>query len=168
MSGTAVWLVDMGYVVKAAASRFKLDYVRARDLLRTRFGPVEVFLFNGYDESIGVPSGLQAFYAAMGHQGMTVRLHPMAGSSAEGDHRQRRVDVDLAAHLVWQASLPGVDRIVLTSGDQDFLPAVTLVQRAFGKPVVLFAFDRNVHRSLAAAANERLDFEAVAQEISRS
>ncbi len=62
-------------------------------------------------------AGARALWRATG---MTVSLSPMSGTPGMGDHRQRRVDVDLASHLVWQASLPQIQRIVVTTGDQDF------------------------------------------------
>ena len=164
----SAWLVDIGYVVKTAPARFKLDYVAARHVLQAQFGAVNTFLFNGYDEAFGIPAGLRAFYEAMEEQGMTVRLHPMAGASASRDHRQRRVDVDIAAHMVWQASLATIERIVLTSGDQDFLPAVRMVQEQFGKKLVLFAYDLNVHKALQAAADRHILFEHHQERLARS
>lgn len=164
---TTAWLVDMGYVVKTAPTRFKLDYIAARDLLSTEFGRVQTTLFNGYDEGFGIPQGLRGFYQAMEQQGMTVRLHPMTGDAGLGDHRQRRVDVDLAAHMVWQASLAMVERVVLTSGDQDFLPAVEVVREKLQKEVVLFAYTANVHKVLQTAADRVLHFEDHEQRLAR-
>ena len=164
---TTAWLVDVGYVVKTAPARFKLDYVAARDLLSARYGSVQAIVFNGYDESFGLSPGLRGFYQAMEQQGMTVRLHPMAGDLALGDHRQRLVDVDIAAHMVWQASLATVERIVLTSGDQDFLPAVEMVRDKLRKEVVLFAYTANVHKALQSAADCVLRFEDHEQRLAR-
>jgi uncharacterized LabA/DUF88 family protein len=154
MPSTA-WLVDVAYVVKAASVRFKLDYLRARHFLTRRFGPIESFLFNGYDESFGIPPGLGAFYEAMRHEGFGVRLHPMDGTPGQR-HRQRRVDVDIAAHLVWQASRPEIQRVVLTSGDQDFVPAVTLASQTLATPIVLFAYRLHVHRELVDAVDDSI------------
>ncbi|MDB5297430.1 MAG: hypothetical protein JWO31_3413 [Phycisphaerales bacterium] len=128
---------------------------------------VRTFLFNGYDEAYGIPPGLQGFYAAMRHLGMTVCLHPMGGAASAGDHRQRRVDVDLAAHLVWQASRPDVDVVVVTTGDQDFLPAVKIAKEQFGKRVVVFSFDHSVSHALLEAAGERLLFEDFEERVSK-
>src|SRR5689334_5592516 len=114
------WLVDMGYVVKASEGHFKLDYIAAEQFIEAALGPTQTLLFNGFDPSYGVPSGLQAFYSAMRQHGMNVRLQPMQ-SGAPGTNRQRRVDVDLSVHLVWQASLRPVETLVLTTGDQDFV-----------------------------------------------
>lgn len=149
----AAWLVDIGYVVKASEGKFKLDYLRARQVLREKCGRVRAFLFNGFDQEYGIPSGLQGFYHAMELQGFTVRLHPMQ-SGAVGANRQRRVDVDLASHLVWQAGQGEIETLVMTSGDQDFVPAVEMVREKFGKRVILFAYDGNVHARLAEAVDE--------------
>ena len=121
---TAAWLVDVGYVVKASEGLFRLDYVRARRLVEERCGSTGAFLFNGYDVAYGIPAGLQAFYETMRQHGMEVRLQPMqSGAPGAIDpgtqaNRQRRVDVDLGAHLVWQASLADVETLVVTTGDQ--------------------------------------------------
>ena len=161
-----VWLVDIGYVVKASEGKFKLDYVEAERLLEEAYGPTQTFLFNGFDEAYGIPPGLQAFYDAMAGYGMTVRLQPMQ-SGPPGTNRQRRVDVDLSAHLMWQASLPEVQTLVLTTGDQDFVPAVELARSEFGKRVVLFAYDAMVHPHLVAAADDWWKFEDDEERLAR-
>lgn len=152
------WLVDMGYVVKASKGKFKLDYVKAQAFLAETCGPVEVFLFNGVDATYGIPTGLQAFYDAMALQGMQVRLHPMEPGPV-GTNRQRRVDVDFSAHMVWQASLPDVHTVVITTGDQDFVPAVELVRNHMNKKVILFTYEAVVHHDLIAAADVWWRFE---------
>jgi uncharacterized LabA/DUF88 family protein len=60
---------------------------------------------------------------------------------------------------VWQASLPEIQTVVLTTGDQDFVPAVELVRNEFGKPVILFTYKAMVHADLIAAADEWWTFE---------
>jgi len=155
-----VWLVDMGYVSKAYMGKFKLDYVEAECLLEQHCGPTRTYLFNGFDPEYGIPEGLQAFYDAMELHGMRVRVHPMQ-SGPRGMNQQRRVDVDLSAHLVWQASLPHVQVLVLTTGDQDFIPAVELVRREFKKVVVLFTYSTSVHPDLAKCVDKWWGFEFV-------
>jgi uncharacterized LabA/DUF88 family protein len=158
--------VDIGYVVKASEGKFKLDYVAAEQLLSEQLGPVSSFLFNGYDLDFGIPAGLQRFYTAMKQHGMQVRLHPMQTGPA-GLNRQRRVDVDFSAHLVWQASRPDVGTLVVTTGDQDFVPAVELVRREFGKRVVLFTYGTMVHHDLIAMADEWWQFERYESRLAR-
>ena len=162
----AAWLVDMGYVVGASEGLFRLDYVRAQRLLQRRCGPVQSYLFNGYDPAYGISDGLRGFYAAMETRGMVVRLHPME-SGTQGNNRQRRVDVDLGAHLVWQASLPEVKTLVLTSGDQDILPAVEVVREQMHKRVVLYTYRENVSRELIEAVDEQWLFEDQRRQLER-
>jgi uncharacterized LabA/DUF88 family protein len=69
------------------------------------------------------------------------------------------VDVDLGAHLVWQASLPEIEAVVLTAGDQDFIPAVELARDQLGQRVILFTYDAVVSRELAEAVDEWWHFE---------
>lgn len=161
------WLVDVGYVVGASEGLFRLDYVRAEGLLQRRCGVVQSFLFNGVDPVYGIPEGLQAFYDAMRTRGMLIRLQPMA-SGATGNNRQRRVDVDLGAHLVWQASLPEVRTLALTSGDQDLLPAVEVAREQLHKRVVLFTFQKNVSRELVESADEWWSFEEDRGQLART
>ena len=154
----SVWLVDVGYVVKASEGLFRLDYLQAQRVIAERCGPARAFLFNGYDEVYGIPAGLQAFYDEMKRQGMVVRLQPMQSGDPEAN-RQRRVDVDLGAHLVWQASLPDVKTLVVTTGDQDLVPAIEVVRERMGKRVVLFTYRRNVSHELVDVADEWWLFE---------
>jgi uncharacterized LabA/DUF88 family protein len=167
MPHLTVWLVDIGYLVKVGSHRFKLDYAKASSFLGDRYGPVETWLFNGYDRELGIPDGLQRFYDAMRQDGMHVRLHPMCGSPQSRDHRQRRVDVDIAAHLVWQAHVPGVRTLVLTTGDQDFLPAFALIREQTDKRLVLFSYDEHVSAELVEAADEYLLIDAHREALSR-
>lgn len=162
---SAAWLVDVGYVVKASEGLFRLDYVQAERYLVRRCGPVRTFLFNGYDETYGIPSGLRAFYETMRQHGMEVRLQPMQSGAPCAEHRgtqanrQRGVDVDLAAHLVWQASLEEVETLIVTTGDQDLVPAIEIVRERMGKRVVLFTYRRNVSHELVDLADEWWLFE---------
>jgi hypothetical protein len=154
----STWLVDVGYVTKASVGKFKLDYVAAERFLTEALGPTRTVLFNGVDQSYGISTGLQTFYDVMEQHGMEVRLHPM-DSGPPGSNRQRRVDVDLGAHLVWQASLPEIEAVVLTAGDQDFIPAVELARDQLGQRVILFTYDAVVSRELAEAVDEWWHFE---------
>lgn len=179
---TASWLVDVGYVVKASEGLFRLDYLQAHKAIEARCGPTGAFLFNGYDEAYGIPAGLQAFYDAMLAYGMEVHLQPMqaadAGASSCGGapcaehtgtqaNRQRRVDVDLASHLVWQASLGAIETLVVTTGDQDLVPAIEVVRERMHKRVALFTYRRNVSRELVDRADEWWLFEDEGARLAR-
>jgi len=160
------WLIDMGYVVKASAGRFKLDYIAADTLLGEIFGSSHPFLFNGFDADYGIPEGLRAFYESMERHGFVVRIHPMQ-RGGPGENRQRRVDVDFCAHMIWQAGLAEVENLIITTGDQDFVPAVELVRQKFQKKVILFTYESMVHRDLASAVDQWLKFEDYRSRIAR-
>jgi len=49
---------------------------------------------------------------------------------------------------------------VLTTGDQDFVPAVELVRREFQKHVLLFSYEKMVNQDLIAAVNTWWQFDA--------
>lgn len=152
------WLIDMGYIVKASENRFKLDYVEAKTYLEEQCGATRAFLFNGYDTAYGISPRLWAFYDTIAMHNFKVRLHPMQ-SGPPGTNRQRRVDVDFSAHLIWQASLPEIEKLIITSGDQDFVPAVELVRCEYKKPVILFSYETMVHRDLVDCVNDWWRFE---------
>jgi len=166
----SVWLVDMGFVVKAATDgdRFKLDYVAARRFLEARLGRTDPYLFNSIDSSLGVPAGLKAFYGVVERQGFKVCLSEMTGDPAEGTHRQHGVDEALIAQLAASAASPEIVSIVLTSGDAHFVPAVEEARHSHGKKVVLFAYDVNVSAELKAAVDQFWPLEAHEATLARN
>ena len=166
----SVWLVDMGFVVKAATDgdRFKLDYLAARGFLEMRLGKTDAYLFNSIDMSLGVPPGLQAFYGVVERQGFAVRLIQMTGDPAADTHRQRGVDEALISQLAASAGKPDTASIVLTSGDAHFIPAVEDARHRHGKRVVLFGYDVNVSAHLKAAVDEFWPFEGHEAALVRS
>jgi uncharacterized LabA/DUF88 family protein len=168
MALRTVWLVDIGFVVKVGSQRFKLDYVATARWIEQRYGPVSTFLFNGFDPVYDIPPGLKAFYSAMKAHGMSVCLHPMSGKPGYGDHRQRRVDVDMTAHMIWQASLADVERIVLTTGDQDFLPAVQIARQGYGVQMVLLCYDQDVSNELKLSMDEVIYLDSIRSDVERS
>lgn len=162
-----IWLVDMGYVIRAGKERFKLDYAKAQGLLRHELGPVATTLFNSYSQETGVEPSMDAFYRLMEHEHrMTISLQPL-GFDSHGHVAQRRVDVDLATTMVWRATDPAVETIVLTTGDQDFIPAVDLVIEELDKEVILFSFDLYVSAELSRACDEHWLFEDYRAKLSR-
>lgn len=164
----SAWLVDMGYVVKTASKGlFKVDYVAAEQIVRERFGDATSFLFNSYDEAYGIADGLQRFYDGMWVRGMHICLQPMSGHVATGDHRQRRVDVDLAAHIVWQASQTEIDWVIATAGDQDFVPAVSVAKAQFDVRFGLLTYRRDVSGALREIADDHLYFEDYEDRVRR-
>ena len=165
-----VWLVDVGFVVQAATDgdRFKLDYVAARSFLEKRLGKTDAYLFNSIDSSLGVPPGLKAFYEVVEWQGFRVRLIEMTGDCTAGTHRQQGVDEALISQLAASATTPGVESIVLTSGDAHFVPAVEEGRHRHGKTIILFGYDVNVSAQLKAAVDEFWPFEAREAALART
>lgn len=152
----------MGFVVQAATDgdRFKLDYIAARSLLEERLGKTDAYLFNSIDSSLGVPPGLTAFYKVVKRQGFRVRLIEMTGDPAAGTHRQQGVDEALTSQFEASAREPGIESIVLTSGDAHFVPAVEEARHRYGRKIVLFGYDVNVSAQLKAVVDEFWPFEA--------
>lgn len=141
------WLIDMGYVVKQAP--WRLDYIATKYLLDRTYGAVFPHIFNSIDEAYGVSEGLKKFYEFMRRYGAAIHLHPMSHG------QQRRVDVDIAAHLMLYAA-QGAKIVVLTTGDQDFLPAVRLVRSHYATRVVLASFEGRTNASLVDTVDEVL------------
>lgn len=146
------WLIDMGYITKASKGRFKLDYVKARQLIEQKLkAKCAAHVFNSVDKRWGVDRGLVQFYHTIQQSGFTVSLYQMEGEA------QKQVDVAIAAEMVWRASRGSA--IVLSSGDIDFLPAVKIVTQAAMQQLYLFTFDHGVHDDLIVAATEHWLFE---------
>jgi hypothetical protein len=164
------WLVDMGFVVKAATDggRFKLDYVAARGFLERRLGPTDVHLFNSIDSSLGVPAGLESFYSVVRRQGFKVRLIEMTGNPCEGTHRQMGVDDALIRQFTDSARSADISTVILTSGDSHFVPAADGARKAYGKRVILFAYDVNVSTTLKSVVDEFWPFEAHEAALART
>ncbi len=164
------WLVDVGFVVQAATDggRFKLDYLAARSFLEKRLGKTDAYLFNSIDSSLGVPPGLKAFYEVVQRHGFRVQLIEMTGDRAAGTHRQQGVDEALISQFAASAQMPGIESIVLTSGDAHFVPAVENARNKHGRKIVLFGYDVNVSAQLRAAVDEFWPFEAYEATLART
>jgi uncharacterized LabA/DUF88 family protein len=146
-----VWLVDVGYITQASRGRGRIDYVKTRAFLEDRFrGTCEPLIFNGVDKRYGIELGLKQFYHTIEKAGFTVKLYEMEGGA------QKQVDVAIASYTVYYA-LKGY-RVVLSSGDRDFVPAVQLATGA-GSKVVLMTYNFGVHNDLVNLAEEHLYFE---------
>ena len=78
------------------------------------------------------------------------------------------MDEELIAQLAASAGTPGVECIVLTSGDAHFLPAVEAAQDEHSTRVVLFGYDVNVSGQLKETADEFWPFEAHEAALARS
>ncbi len=164
---TTAWLVDIGYVVRASEGKFKLDYLKAERFLQETCGPTRTFLFNVFDPTLGIQPGLRAFYDAMSRQGMTILLHPAQLQGSQPRTHQCRLDVDFSAHLLWQAGLPFVETVVITTGEADFVPPVELARAECAKRVILFSYNALVPYELASVANEWWQFEYLAEQVMR-
>ncbi len=157
----AVWLIDMGYITKASKGRGKVDYIATKKFIENKFKiPCLPIIFNSVD-SYGVDFGLNQFYFTMKKAGFIVHLYPMEGGA------QKQVDVAIGSHLVYYA-LKGY-HIVLSSGDIDFVPALTVARKDNEKiGITLLTFNFGVHESLKDLASDYLYFEDHPQIIKSS
>ena len=148
---TATWLIDMGYVTKASKGRFKLDYIACKrhieGKLKVECKPI---IFNSVDQ-YGVDFGLNQFYYTVKQAGFVVNLYQMEGGA------QRQVDVAIGAHMVYHA-MTG-NRIILSSGDIDFLPAAQIIKNNTAADLTLFTFNFGVHQELINASSDHWFFE---------
>ena len=83
------------------------------------------------------------------------RLHSLVPLDQE-----RYADEALISQFAASAEMPGIESIVLTSGDAHFVPAVEEAQRRHGTKVVLFGYDVNVSAQLKGVVDEFWPFEA--------
>lgn len=68
---------------------------------------------------------------------------------------QKGVDILLAVDMVRLAFIGKLDRVVLVSGDSDFVPAIEAVRDAGLTTTLLHAPEMNAHHSLVACVDER-------------
>jgi uncharacterized LabA/DUF88 family protein len=147
-----VWLVDVGYVTKASKGRGKVDYLSTKKFLESRFkAHCLPIIFNSVD-SYGVDFGLNQFYYTMKKSGFIVNLYQMEGGA------QRQVDVAIGSYLVYYA-LKNY-KIVLSSGDIDFVPAIQVARLDDQKiNVTLLTFNFGVSPELSNLCSDNLFFE---------
>jgi uncharacterized LabA/DUF88 family protein len=140
-----------------------MDYLKTRRRLAEDVDVswLKMFIFDGVDESSPDSQGKAVLYNVLRANGAIVRRHPMT------DGKQRRVDVDIGVHLIWQATLPEVKVIVLSTGDQDLIPAVEMAQQKFGKEVILATFSMSVNDELRRHVKRCVEFEDFAAQVMR-
>jgi uncharacterized LabA/DUF88 family protein len=146
------WLIDMGYITKASKSRFRLDYVKAKQWIERKLQDrCEPIIFNSVDKRWGVDRGLVQFYHTVERAGFVVNLYQMEGGA------QKQVDVAIAATAVHRATQGHT--LVLSSGDMDFLPAVNLITEQIKGNLILFTYGEGFHDDLSKAATDHWIFE---------
>lgn len=69
---------------------------------------------------------------------------------------QKGVDIQLAVDMVRLAFIGKLDRVLLISGDSDFVPAIEAVRDAGITTALLYEPALNVHHSLLASVDERI------------
>lgn len=74
-------------------------------------------------------------------------------SDFQPDMKQKRVDMKIGLDVAWLSSKGLVDRIVLVTGDSDFIPAMKFARRE-GVQIVLVCLDQNVKHELRVHSDE--------------
>lgn len=69
------------------------------------------------------------------------------------DLKQKRVDMKIGLDVAWLSSKRIVDRIILATGDSDFIPAMKFARRE-GVQIVLVSLDQKVKHELLVHADE--------------
>lgn len=69
------------------------------------------------------------------------------------DLKQKRVDIKIGLDVAWLSSKAIVDRIVLVTGDSDFIPAMKFARRE-GVQVILVTMDQHVKNDMRVHADE--------------
>lgn len=78
---------------------------------------------------------------------------PLQADDFQPDLKQKRVDIKIGLDVAWLSSKSIVDRIILVTGDSDFIPAIKFARRE-GVQVVLITLDQNVKNDLKVHADE--------------
>lgn len=77
----------------------------------------------------------------------------LTASDFEPDMKQKRVDMKIGLDVAWLASKSIVDRIILVTGDSDFIPAMKFARRE-GVQVVIIPMGQRTKRELLVHADE--------------
>lgn len=69
------------------------------------------------------------------------------------DLKQKRVDIKIGLDVAWLSSKGIVERIVLVTGDSDFIPAMKFARRE-GVQIILVSLDQKVKQDMRVHADE--------------
>jgi uncharacterized LabA/DUF88 family protein len=190
-----MWLVDGSYMYKACSSVFsgyKLDYPKLRRAINKRFSVVEqAHYFNSVQEK---PDPATRWFldliSAPPPDGAGFELHlsrlrrwPARDVYCErcrkivsvecpdgNDHevkveQQKGVDVGLATIAL--TKLEEYDRLVLSSGDGDLVPALAHVKKA-GRVLTLVVFQHGVSSELRELADGEIVIDKISREVGQN
>lgn len=76
----------------------------------------------------------------------------LTGDDFKPDLKQKRVDMKIGLDVAWLSSRKIVDRIILVTGDSDFIPAMKFARRE-GVQIILVSMDQRIKRALAEHAD---------------
>tara|TARA_R110000772_G_scaffold48719_1_gene111165 strand:+ start:1080 stop:1460 length:381 start_codon:yes stop_codon:yes gene_type:complete len=74
-------------------------------------------------------------------------------SDFQPDLKQKRVDMKIGLDVAWLSSKGIVDRIILVTGDSDFIPAMKFARRE-GVQIVLVTLEQKIKQELRVHADE--------------
>ncbi len=78
---------------------------------------------------------------------------PLQDKDFQPDLKQKRVDMKIGLDVAWLSSKGIADRIILVTGDSDFIPAMKFARRE-GVQIVLVSLDQNVKHELRVHSDE--------------
>lgn len=77
---------------------------------------------------------------------------PLTADDFMPDLKQKRVDMKIGLDVAWLSSRGIVDRIILVTGDSDFIPAMKFARRE-GVQIILVTMNQHTKRELSEHAD---------------
>jgi uncharacterized LabA/DUF88 family protein len=112
----------------------RFDFQGFVQALTTGMDLIKVYFVCSSTPSSG--SGLQRFYDWLDGQEYFYVKHFERRANEQGEHREKQVDVYLASQVVALAYENAYDVAIVVSGDEDYVPALEIVQQK-GKIVMV-------------------------------
>lgn len=123
----------------------RIDYNRLERLIEKKMDETVIakIMYVGVNKK---PSKRQlAFITSMESQGWYIEKTPLV--SQKGKRKQKRVDIKIYKHGVELARQNMVDKIVLVSGDADFVELVISLKE-LGKKIEVYSFRKSLAKAL--------------------
>lgn len=127
----------------------RFDYQRFADVLTQGMDLIKVY-FACSSDAVGGEK-LQAFFKWVDHQDYFYVKHFERRQSADGG-REKQVDVYLATQIVALAYENAYDVGIIISGDEDFVPAIEIVQQK-GKIIIAVSAEKMLSGELRKKAD---------------
>ncbi|MDD5099183.1 MAG: NYN domain-containing protein [Candidatus Colwellbacteria bacterium] len=135
--------------------------VNYKEILKTAVAGRRLVRTLAYVVTSDPQTGEDAFFEALEKEGMELRVKELQTFSSGA--KKADWDVGMAVDAIRLA--PGLDVIILFTGDGDFIPLVEYLKSGMGKIVEVVAFGRTSSGKLREKVDRFIDIEAIPKAI---